>query len=80
SFVLYEQQTSWPLFFQKSLTIVLGGAVMVKYQQAIWWCPDHDVYQYYEHFIEIVASGAISVISIVPVVTSTHDYLGRDKV
>ncbi|WP_229427502.1 hypothetical protein, partial [Pseudoduganella albidiflava] len=26
-----------------------------------WWCPDHDVYQYYEQLEEKVASGAIKV-------------------
>lgn len=80
SMEVYEQQTSWPLVLQNSKTIVLWGSDMVKNQQANWWCPDHDVYQYYEQLKEKVASGAISVISIDPVVTSTHDYLGRDKV
>ncbi|MGS9064327.1 molybdopterin-dependent oxidoreductase, partial [Salmonella enterica subsp. enterica serovar Infantis] len=41
---------------------------------------DHEVDQYYEHLKEKVASGAISLISIDPVVSATHDYLGRDKV
>lgn len=45
---VYEQQTSWPLVLQNSKTIVLWGSDMVKNQQANWWCPDHDVYQYYE--------------------------------
>ncbi len=48
SMEVYEQQTSWPLVLQNSKTIVLWGSDMVKNQQANWWCPDHDVYQYYE--------------------------------
>ncbi|KYF17654.1 hypothetical protein AIZ04_25735, partial [Salmonella enterica subsp. enterica serovar Typhimurium] len=35
---------------------------------------------YYEQLKEKVASGANTVISIDPLVTSTHDYLSRDKV
>ncbi|AKH90247.1 Trimethylamine-N-oxide reductase 1 precursor [Edwardsiella tarda] len=80
SMEVYEQQTSWPLVLENSQTIVLWGSDLVKNQQANWWCPDHDVYQYYAQLKEKVASGAIRVISIDTVVSSTHDYLGRDKV
>lgn len=77
---VYEQQTSWPLVLENSKTIVLWGSDLIKNQQANWWCPDHDVYEYYEQLKDKVARGEISVISVDPVVTSTHDYLGRDKV
>lgn len=80
SMEVYEQQTSWPLVLENSKTIVLWGSDLIKNQQANWWCPDHDVYEYYEQLKEKVARGEISVISVDPVVTSTHDYLGRDKV
>lgn len=53
---------------------------MLKNQQANWWCPDHDVYEYYEQLKAKVAAGEIEVISIDPVVTSTHEYLGREHV
>ncbi|STJ17887.1 trimethylamine-N-oxide reductase precursor [Escherichia coli] len=48
SMEVYEQQTSWPLVLQNSKTIVLWGSDLLKNQQANWWCPDHDVYEYYE--------------------------------
>lgn len=80
SMEVYEQQTSWPLVLENSKTIVLWGSDLIKNQQANWWCPDHDVYEYYEQLKDKVARGEISVISVDPVVTSTHDYLGRDKV
>ena len=80
SMEVYEQQTSWPLVLENSKTIVLWGSDLIKNQQANWWCPDHDVYEYCEQLKEKVARGEISVISVDPVVTSTHDYLGRDKV
>ena len=59
---------------------MLWGSDLIKNQQANWWCPDHDVYEYYEQLKDKVARGAISVISVDPVITLTHDYLGRDKV
>ena len=80
SMEVYEQQTSWPLVLQNSKTIVLWGSDLLKNQQANWWCPDHDVYEYYEQLKAKVAAGEIEVISIDPVVTSTHEYLGREHV
>lgn len=80
SMEVYEQQTSWPLVLENSKTIVLWGSDMVKNQQANWWCPDHDVYGYYAQLKEKVASGEIRVVSVDPVVSSTHEFLGRDKV
>ena len=47
SMEVYEQQTSWPLVLQNSKTIVLWGSDLLKNQQANWWCPDDDVYEYY---------------------------------
>lgn len=69
-----------PLVLQNSKTIVLWGSDLLKNQQANWWCPDHDVYEYYEQLKAKVAAGEIEVISIDPVVTSTHEYLGREHV
>ncbi len=80
SMEVYEQQTSWPLVLQNSKTIVLWGSDLLKNQQANWWCPDHDVYEYYEQLKAKVAAGEVEVISIDPVVTSTHEYLGREHV
>jgi len=80
SMEVYEQQTSWPLVLENSKTIVLWGSDMVKNQQANWWCPDHDVYDYYAQLKEKVAQGEIRVVSVDPVVSSTHEFLGRDKV
>ncbi|EPB6525682.1 trimethylamine-N-oxide reductase TorA, partial [Escherichia coli] len=80
SMEVYEQQTSWPLVLQNSKTIVLWGSDLLKNQQANWWCPDHDVYEYYAQLKAKVAAGEIEVISIDPVVTSTHEYLGREHV
>ncbi|EPC5194699.1 trimethylamine-N-oxide reductase TorA [Edwardsiella piscicida] len=80
SMEVYEQQTSWPLVLKNSKTIILWGSDLLKNQQANWWCPDHDVYQYYAQLKEKVANGEIRVVSIDTVVSSTHDYLGRDKV
>lgn len=80
SMEVYEQQTSWPLVLQNSKTIVLWGSDLLKNQQANWWCPDHDVYEYYEQLKAKVAAGEIEIISIDPVVTSTHEYLGREHV
>ncbi|MBW6087871.1 molybdopterin-dependent oxidoreductase [Escherichia coli] len=59
---------------------MLWGSDLLKNQQANWWCPDHDVYEYYEQLKAKVAAGEIEVISIDPVVTSTHEYLGREHV
>ncbi len=57
-----------------------GGVLdLLKNQQANWWCPDHDVYEYYAQLSES-PPGEIEVISIDPVVTSTHEYLGREHV
>lgn len=80
SMEVYEQQTSWPLVLQNSKTIVLWGSDLLKNQQANWWCPDHDVYEYYAQLKAKVAAGEIEVICIDPVVTSTHEYLGREHV
>lgn len=80
SMEVYEQQTSWPLVLENSKTIVLWGSDMVKNQQANWWCPDHDVYGYYAQLKEKVARDEIRVVSVDPVVSSTHEFLGRDKV
>ena len=80
SMEVYEQQTSWPLVLQNSKTIVLWGSDMLKNQQVNWWCPDHDVYEYYHQLKDKVAKGDIKVISIDTVVSSTHNFLGRDKV
>ncbi|WP_395755986.1 trimethylamine-N-oxide reductase TorA [Edwardsiella ictaluri] len=80
SMEVYEQQTSWPLVLKNSQTVILWGSDLLKNQQANWWCPDHDVYQYYAQLKEKVANGEIQVVSIDTVVSSTHDYLGRDKV
>ncbi len=77
---VYEQQTSWPLVLQHSKTIVLWGSDPYKNLQVAWWCPDHDEYAYYAQLKEKVASGEIKVINIDPTVSSTHEYLGRDKV
>lgn len=56
SMEVYEQQTSWPLVLQNSKTIVLWGSDLLKNQQANWWCPDHDVYEYYEQLKAKVAA------------------------
>ena len=56
------------------------GLRFAENQQANWWCPDHDVYEYYAQLKAKVAAGEIEVISIDPVVTSTHEYLGREHV
>jgi trimethylamine-N-oxide reductase (cytochrome c) len=80
SMEVYEQQTSWPLVLDHSKTLVLWGSDLIKNQQANWWCPDHDVYGYYEQLKTKLASGGIKVISIDPVVTNTHEYLGREQV
>ncbi|WP_159566682.1 trimethylamine-N-oxide reductase TorA [Budvicia diplopodorum] len=77
---VYEQQTSWPLVLKNSKTIVIWGSDPYKNLQVAWWCPDHDEYAYYAQLKEKVASGEIKVVSIDPTVSSTHDYLGRDKV
>ncbi len=58
---VYEQQTSWPLVLKNSKTIVLWGSDLIKNQQANWWCPDHDVYEYYEQLKEKAANGEIKV-------------------
>jgi trimethylamine-N-oxide reductase (cytochrome c) len=55
SMEVYEQQTSWPLVLENSKTIVLWGSDLIKNQQANWWCPDHDVYEYYEQLKDKVA-------------------------
>ncbi|MBI3310575.1 MAG: molybdopterin-dependent oxidoreductase, partial [Serratia liquefaciens] len=80
SMEVYEQQTSWPLVLQHSKTLVLWGSDLVKNQQANWWCPDHDVYEYYNELKTKAASGEIKVVSIDPVVSSTHEFLGRENV
>lgn len=80
SMEVYEQQTSWPLVLQNSKTLVLWGSDLVKNQQANWWCPDHDVYEYYAELKAKVAKGEINVVSIDPVVSSTHAFLGREHV
>lgn len=59
---------------------MLWGSDLLKNQQANWWCPDHDVYEYYAQLKAKVAAGEIEVICIDPVVTSTHEYLGREHV
>lgn len=80
SMEVYEQQTSWPLVLKNSKTLVLWGSDLVKNQQANWWCPDHDVYEYYAELKAKVAKGEINVVSIDPVVSSTHEFLGREHV
>ncbi|XNM61082.1 hypothetical protein ACLK1T_01215 [Escherichia coli] len=42
-----NSKASRPLVLQNSKTIVLWGSDLLKNQQANWWCPDHDVYEYY---------------------------------
>ncbi|SUC30347.1 Trimethylamine-N-oxide reductase 1 precursor [Providencia rettgeri] len=75
-----NNKPSWPLVLKNSKTIVLWGSDLIKNQQANWWCPDHDVYEYYEQLKAKAANGEIKVISIDPIITSTHDYLGRANV
>ncbi|TGC18829.1 trimethylamine-N-oxide reductase TorA [Escherichia sp. E2562] len=80
SMEVYEQQTSWPLVLQNSKIIVMWGTDLVKNQQVNFRCPSHDVYEYYEQLKEKVVAGEIEVISIDPVVSSTHEYQGREHV
>ena len=76
---VYAQGTSWPLILENSKTIVLWSSDPVKNLQVGWTCETHESLGYFEQLRDLIADGAIRVISVDPVRSKTQNYLGCEQ-
>lgn len=76
---VYSQGTSWPVILENTKTLILWANDPYKNLQVGWNCETHESYTYLEQLKAKVADGSIRVISVDPVRTKTHKYLGCEQ-